>query len=217
MKKNEAVIHPVVSSAFAENCYVVYLRDSKECVVIDPGFNPEYISSYLLSHGLELVAILITHGHADHFAGVPFLKREFPGCRVYVGEHDAYKLTDPEGNLSAPFDINIKIQPADRILKDGDSVDLCGMSFSVMRIPGHSAGHVAYKLTFEDDAVVFVGDIIFAGGIGRYDFFDGNKLDLLGGIRSKLYTLPDSSILYPGHGPETTVGREKRTNPYCSE
>jgi glyoxylase-like metal-dependent hydrolase (beta-lactamase superfamily II) len=107
--------------------------------------------------------------------------------------------------------------PADELLRDGDTVTAAGLDFEVLAIPGHSAGHVVYLWRGGDPMLAFVGDVIFAGSIGRSDFPDGDFDLLTSGIRSKLFTLPDATVLLPGHGPSTTVGREKRTNPFVGE
>ena len=120
----------------------------------------------------------------------------------------------PNANLSAVFGIQGTSPPADLLVKDGETFSAAGINLEVLEIPGHSAGHVVYLFRQHDPIVVFVGDVIFAEGIGRTDFPDGDHEQLVAGIRSKLFTLPDSTLLLPGHGPSTTVSREKRFNPF---
>jgi len=124
------------------------------------------------------------------------------------------KLTDAILNLSAAFGMGITSPPADVTLRDGDTYSAAGFDLEAREIPGHSRGHVIYLWMGQDPPIAFVGDVIFAGSIGRTDFPDGDFRQLIDGIRQKLFTLPDETILLSGHGPETTVGREKRTNPF---
>ena len=204
----------IVSDPFQENTYIAHREGGKECLVIDPGFEPEKIANYLDTHQLTPAAILVTHGHSDHIAGNAALKARWPGCPLVIGVGDADKLTDPALNLSAPFGFRLVSPPADRTLDDGDTYSAAGIDLEILAIPGHSAGHVVYLWRGGTAAVAFVGDVIFAGSIGRTDFPDGDFDGLVSGIRTKLFTLPDDTMLYSGHGPVTTVGREKRTNPF---
>jgi len=182
-------------------------------VVFDPGFEPDEILRYLDESSLVPAAILITHGHSDHIAGNGTLKERFPDCPIVIGKGDAAKLTDPRLNLSAAFGAQLLSPPADVLLAEGDTYSAAGMEFEVLEIPGHSSGHVVFLLRGEP-ILVFGGDVLFAGSIGRTDFPDGSFDDLEANIHAKLFTLPDDTQVVPGHGPPTTVGDEKRTNPY---
>ena len=207
-------IVPVVSRLFEENAYVVWRSDGDRAVVIDPGSDAEAIERTLQEHHLQLAAILNTHGHADHIVGNEFLKRCWPDAPLVIGAGDAPKLTDARANLSASYGVPIVSPPADRTVKDGEVVELAGVRFHVRETPGHSAGHVVYLVEEAEPYRVFGGDVLFAGGIGRSDFPDSDPAALYGSITSVLYTLPDETIVYPGHGPATTVGQERRTNPF---
>jgi glyoxylase-like metal-dependent hydrolase (beta-lactamase superfamily II) len=190
------------------------MDQSSDCVVVDPGLEPEEILAQLKALCLSPVAILNTHGHSDHIGGNQAIKTRWPDCPIIIGREEAQKLTDSQLNLSAPFGMPMTSPPADRLVDDGDTISLAGMDFLVRHIPGHSAGHVVYIYNNHQPPLVFAGDVIFAGSVGRTDFPDGDFDALAANIRAKLFILPDATILLPGHGPTTTVGREKRHNPF---
>jgi glyoxylase-like metal-dependent hydrolase (beta-lactamase superfamily II) len=206
-------IHTIVSMPFQENTYVVWQRGQTEALVIDPGLEPELILSFLSDQGLTPVAILNTHGHGDHIGGNAALKTAFPQAPLLIGANEADLLTDPQANLSAPFGVPIVSPPADQLLNEGDIIEFAGIRLEVLDVPGHSPGHVVFVYRGTPD-LVFGGDVLFRGSIGRYDFPNSNGPLLLDGIRRKVLTLAPETIVYPGHGPVTTVGHEKRTNPF---
>jgi hydroxyacylglutathione hydrolase len=205
--------HVVVSEPFAENTYIVWREGSGEALVIDPGLDPESILEFLSEHGLTIVAVLNTHGHADHIAGNAAMKEAFPSAPLLIGVGDAPMLSDPVANLSAPFGMPLTSPPADRTVTEGETVEFAGIRFEVLDIPGHSPGHVVFVYRAEPP-IVFGGDVLFQGSIGRYDFPGGDGRLLVDGIRKKLLTLDAATVVYPGHGPKTTVGVEKEMNPY---
>ncbi len=135
---------------------------------------------------------------------------------MIIGRHEAHLLGDPQANMSAGFGLPISSPEADRLVADGERLDLAGWSFEVREIPGHSPGSVVFVADGLDPPVVFGGDVLFAGSVGRTDL-GGNGPQLLAGIRAKLFNLPDATHVYPGHGPATTVGAEKRSNPFVGE
>ena len=209
-------VRTIVSLPFEENTYLVWLAGRPDAVVIDPGLEPEAILDALRAEGLTPAAILNTHGHADHIAGNEAMKQLAPDAPLVIGAGDARLLTDAEANLSAPFGMPIVSPPADRTVKEGDVVEAAGMKFEVYDVPGHSPGHVVFVLRGEP-CWVFGGDVLFRGGVGRTDFPGGSADRLFAGIRAKLFTLPPDTVVYPGHGPVTTVQHERRTNPFVAE
>ena len=207
----------VESKQFGQNAYVVGRAGQPEVFVIDPGFDAERLVTHLTRRQLTLTAIVLTHGHIDHIAGVARLKGHAPDAPILIGRLDAPMLTDAELNLSAGYGVPLVAPPADRLLDDGEVLTLAGLTLEVRHLPGHSPGHVVYVIAGESpDAptVVLGGDVLFAGGVGRSDFPGGSERQLLDGIRSKLFTLPGDTQVYPGHGPPTTIAQEQATNPY---
>ena len=207
----------VVSQLFEENAYIIYLEGRDDCLVVDPGLEPARIQQQLLAHRLTPAAILNTHGHADHIAGNEALKRIWPDAPLVIGAGDAHKLTDPVANLSAPFGLSLISPPADLLLHEGDVYQAAGISLEVREIPGHSSGHIVFLWRGEPHYVVIGGDVLFYRGIGRSDFPDGDGALLVKGIHEKLFTLPNETLVLPGHGQPTTIGEEKRSNPWVGE
>jgi hydroxyacylglutathione hydrolase len=214
MSASQIHVEVVVSAPFDENTYIAHLEGRRDCVVVDPGLDPEEILRYLEAEGLTPSAILITHGHSDHIAGNGALKERFPACPIVASRVDAPKLTSPKLNLSEAFGVALYSPPADVLVNEGDVYNAAGFDFIVREIPGHSEGHVVFIWRGSRPIVVFGGDVLFAGSIGRTDFPGGSFEQLASNIHEKLFTLPDDTQVFAGHGPPTTVGQEKRHNPY---
>jgi hydroxyacylglutathione hydrolase len=193
-------IRTLVSMPFEENTYIAWLHGRGDAVVIDPGLEPEAILDVLRDEGLTTAALL---------------KAAFPSAPLIIGARDTALLASAELNLSAAFGFPIVSPPADRTVAEGDVVEAAGLRFEVFDIPGHSPGHVVFVFR-GPPCLVFGGDVLFRGGIGRTDFPGGDGPLLFDGIRNKLYTLPADTVVYPGHGPVTTVGHERRTNPFVT-
>ena len=210
-------INIIVSPPFMENTLIVSQPGRNDCLVVDPGFQPQQIIDFLHTQGLRPAAILLTHGHVDHIAGNTALRREWPDLPIMIGARDAVMLTDSRANLSAMGGVAVTSPPADRLLAEGDRVLEAGFELDVLDVPGHSPGHIVYLLRTESPFVLLGGDVLFQGSIGRCDLPGGSQDLLVAGIRTKLFVLPDDTIVYPGHGPTTTIGEERRTNPYCGE
>jgi len=214
LKKTQVKIQTAVSFAFEENSYIISLENGSECVVIDPGIEPEQLLEILREQSLTPVVMLITHGHYDHIGGISAVRELGPQCQIWTSAFEAKKLVDPSLNLSAVFGFSQVAPAADRILEAGEEFTAADLDFQAIHVPGHSRGHLVFAIQGPEHLHVFVGDTIFAGSIGRGDFPDGDSDLLIESIKSKLLTLPDDTILYPGHGEKTTVGREKRYNPF---
>ena len=210
-------VEVVESAPFAENAYILWRTDSDVAIIVDPSFDVPSIARVVEHERLTVAAIVNTHGHADHIAGNAAMLRAFPAAPLLIGRHDAPLLTDPERNLSAQFGIPMVSPPADRLLDAGEVVELAGMTFEVREIPGHSPGSVVFVCRDFEPHFVIGGDVLFAGSVGRTDLAYGDGPLLIRGIKAKLFDLPDSTEVWPGHGPTTTVGRERRTNPFVGE
>ncbi|MCL1926064.1 MAG: MBL fold metallo-hydrolase [Syntrophorhabdaceae bacterium] len=193
----------------AENAYLVGHAASGCAVVVDPGEEGEKIHRVLDERGWVLEKILVTHGHFDHVGGVRFLKEQ-TGAAVCIHEADA-EMMSSAALQGAVFGLRVSgPPPPDALLKEGDTVRLADQELRVLHTPGHSRGHVVFLA----DGMAFVGDLIFAGSIGRTDLPGGNLEALLRSVREKIFTLAPETILFSGHGPATTVGEEMQSNPF---
>lgn len=199
---------------FQTNCYVV-VNQSKEGLIIDPGDEPEKVTRLLKEEGARPLAILLTHAHLDHIGAVDDLRKEWQ-IPVYVHKKERYWLTDPKKNGSAFFQgvDPIQLEPADHFFNGEGAMSIGAFHFDVFETPGHSPGSVSFY--FKGYNVVFSGDTLFYGSIGRTDLYGGNEERLLASIETKLLTLPGETVVCPGHGFETTIQNEKETNPFLT-
>jgi len=201
----------IPNGQFVENCYFVIDEATTECAIIDPGEEASVIARKLQAEGVRPVGIWLTHAHIDHVLGVPRLKAD-TGAPVCLHPADRM-LYDHVPEQALAFGMRAERLPApDRQLAHGDALRVGGLAFRVRHAPGHSPGSVV----FEGQGAVFGGDVLFQGSIGRTDLPGGDFDTLLKSIERELLTLPDSTIVYSGHGPETTIGRERRANPFLT-
>jgi glyoxylase-like metal-dependent hydrolase (beta-lactamase superfamily II) len=207
--------HPEVicltNGVYQENCYILSDPDVHRAVLIDPGEEADLFLRRIETAELELEGIWLTHAHIDHVMGVRAIV-ERTSAPVYLHPSDR-PLYDSVAQQGAWLGVRADAPPPpDHEIEAGDTLTLGSLSFTVRHVPGHSPGGVA----FVGHGMAFAGDALFAGSIGRTDLPGGNTETLLASIRSELFTLPDDTVVYPGHGPETTVGREKATNPFLT-
>lgn len=206
---NDLIIEILETGPFFVNCYIVGDPESKQGFIIDPGWDAERIIEMVDRHKLSIDSIIITHGHADHIVAIDELKHHFK-ARVFIGEMDANMLTDSDANLSTMSGESFSGSPADGLLREGDIVKAGRFEFKILDTPGHSPG----SISLYGHGVVFTGDALFLGSIGRTDFPGSDHETLLESINTKLLILPEDTIVYAGHGPDTTIGQEKDFNPF---
>lgn len=191
------------------NCYVIWDEKSLEAAVIDPGFEDQRIMDIIEENRLNVKYILLTHGHFDHLGGVQQIKL-LTHAKVLIHENDADCLSEPRRNLSVLAGMSMELEPADGFLKEDETITLGDIVIRVINTPGHSKGGVCLLA----ENYLFAGDTLFNSSIGRTDFADGDLPELLNGIASKLFILDDSTRVLPGHGEDTTIGYEKKNNPF---
>ncbi len=202
-------INQLVVGVCQTNCYIIYNKDTNEAMIVDPGDQAEDISMRCRMLGVVPKAILLTHGHFDHMMAAGKLKEEFH-IPIYAAEKEVPLLADARANLSAMWARPVCIKP-DCLVKEGDELDICGFSITVIETPGHTIGGVCFYIPEEE--VLLSGDTLFCGSFGRTDFPTGSMSVLARSIREKLFQLPDVTQVYPGHESSTTIGYEKRYNP----
>lgn len=189
------------------NCYIVH--DSENCIIIDPGDEPEKIINYIKNSGMKPLAIFNTHGHFDHIGAVKKLKEEF-GIKFYIHENDVFLVKEAASHGVFFGFMNVEIPEVDEYVKDGDEYRFGELSFNVIHTPGHSPGGVCYY--FEKENIIFSGDTLFELSIGRTDFPYGDIDELIHSIKNKLFILGNDVIVYPGHGEKTTIKKERDNN-----
>ena len=209
---SELNIISVVLGPVATNCYTIHHVMTKDAVIIDPAESGEHLVKMIEEQGLILKAILLTHGHFDHCMAVPRLKQEYPEVPVIIGEKDAAYLENPELNLAAMFIGSGFTLKADRTVKDGEILEFMGTKIHCIEVPGHTPGGICYY--FPEENLLFDGDTLFSGSIGWTDFPGGSHDALMKGIEMKLFTLPEETLVFPGHDQATTIRKEIAENMY---
>ncbi len=204
----------MVLGPFMTNTYILYNEETMEGLVVDPSFTPDHYIKAIQDKKIHLESIFLTHAHVDHMAGMNELRRAFPDAKMYMDKRDRPFLRDAERNLSSMFPVPTLVDDADVWVKDGDEIETCGYTFRVIDTAGHTPGGISFYLRKE--GIVFTGDSLFQGSIGRTDFPGGSMKELTGSIRKNLFALPDSTVVLSGHGNQTTIGEEKRSNPFLT-
>lgn len=208
LKVETYVLGPVMT-----NCYFAINEDTKETLIIDPANSADIIKQNLNKEALKPVAILLTHGHFDHIFAAAEIANDFQ-MPIYASKEEIELLGTPSLNLSPSIGENISLSPTN-LLSDNDVLKLAGMEVNVIYTPGHTSGGVCYL--FKESKILFTGDTLFEGTVGRADLPTSNLNALLDSLNRKLMKLPDDITVFPGHGGSTTIGNERNTNPYVTQ
>ena len=198
------------ANPYGTNCWLLAAQGSDDAVVVDPGFEPSAVQALLDTAGKTAVAVLATHAHGDHVGEAGTFAGDLP---VYIHEADAVAFRD-EPAWNAGFDNPLAPVRELRTIADGDLLAFAGFSIEVLHTPGHTPGHCCFRL--DGDALLLSGDLVFAGSIGRSDFANGDPEAMRSSLH-RFLTLPDELPVLPGHGPDTSVGRERASNPFLRE
>ena len=225
MNINRMLVGPLESC-----CYIINTEISKTAMIIDPGGDADLIAAYCKNNNLIPIMIINTHGHGDHIGANKGLKELYPDIKIYIHCDDAAMLTNEYLNLSLLGGKRYKSPPADHVLRDNDTILFDNIKFKVLHVPGHTKGGICllcdstYKLdndlngidNRQNDYVLFSGDSLFSGGIGRTDLPNSNFETLVDAIKNRILTLEDNTIVFPGHGDTTTILNERENNPFIS-
>ena len=205
------IIKRFVLGMASTNSYVVTNTDTKECVIVDIGAHSLVMENYIKDNGYTLKGVLLTHGHFDHIMGLDGIVKSYD-VPVYIYEDEMDMLKDPSLNASVSFGLNYAFGGKVNGLRDGEVFSIAGLEFKVIHTPGHTAGGCCYLI--EDEKVLFSGDTLFRTSVGRSDLPTGSGSALIRSIREKLMELPEDIKVYPGHMDSTTIGYEKKYNPF---
>ncbi len=203
-------IYPFELGDFQTNCYVAAVGEA--CWIVDAGYRPEPMIEAIREKGWTPQQVVLTHAHCDHIAGLAAVRQVWPDLPILIHDLERDFLTDPRLNLSAMLGVPVTAPQATGRLEHGQTLSLNGVDFELRHAPGHSPGSMV--LYQPQHGLALAGDTLFAGSVGRTDFPLSDHQTLMQSIRGQLYTLPDDTRVLPGHGPETRIGTEKRSNPF---
>ncbi len=210
-------VHSFTFNPFQENTYIISNQEN-ECLIIDPGMygqgENDQLFSFIKEHNLKPVKIINTHAHIDHILGIGAVKQKY---MIPFGLHELEKPILENGPGSAMlFGLNFNVSPTiDFFIKEGESLRFGDSEINILFTPGHSPGSISFY--FPKENLIIAGDVLFNGSVGRTDLPGGDSAVLMNSIKSQLYTLPEHTLVYPGHGPLTNIGHEKRNNPFVKE
>lgn len=219
------LVESIPAELLATNCWVVGPAAGEECVVIDPGGGlGDRLARFLDEHRLTPVAVLLTHGHFDHTMSAADVAHEY-GVAASLHAADRWQLADPWSGVGLPSgarvpglpDLTPRVPDEVRELHGGEALELAGMRIDVISVPGHTPGSVIYAVESDGTQTMFTGDFLFAGSIGRMDLPGGSEPEMAASLRHVFATAPDAAVVNPGHGPASSIGRERRTNPFLQE
>jgi hydroxyacylglutathione hydrolase len=205
------ILETVCVGPMQANCYILASGDNAPAIIIDPGSQVRKIRQVLDKHKLKPAFIINTHGHYDHIGS----DDKF-GVPIYIHRQDLEFLKDSQLNLSKLFALPYQVESAIKALEDKDIIELEDLQLQVIHVPGHTPGGIALRLIKPTDKIVFTGDTLFCQGIGRSDLSGGDDTLLIKSIKEKLLTLPDDTVIYPGHGPSSTIREERIGNPFLT-
>lgn len=199
----------IPAGIYAANCYIIYSESTKDGIIVDPGGDAESLLRFIERESLKIESIVLTHGHGDHIGGVVDLEKAL-GADVMIHKEDVELLTDGNKNLSTVMSMgSIEIKP-DRLVSDGDIIEFGDLKAEVIHTPGHTKGGICLKIGDN----ILTGDTLFAGSIGRTDLLGGDYPTIIKSIKEKILIYPDNVEILPGHGGSSTIGMEKRSNPF---
>lgn len=206
------IVERLPLGVYAANCYIVMCEDTNDAMIVDLGGEPEEVINKSKELGFTINCIVLTHAHGDHIAGIPGLLHEI-NCPVYVHEKDEEMLLNPELNLSATMSIDRISIKADKLLKAEDILKIGNLNIEVIHTPGHTMGGISLKV----ENYILTGDTLFKGSIGRTDLYGGCYDTIIDSVNRKLLIYDDDTIILSGHGPASTIGIEKKTNPFAKK
>ncbi|MBU0477626.1 MBL fold metallo-hydrolase [bacterium] len=206
------IIKKLVVGFLETNCYIIGCERTKKAFIVDPGAESSRIIEEVKKEHLNPEYIINTHGHGDHIGANENIKQEFEDLKILIHANDKDMLIDASKNLSADFAMNYVSPSADLVLNGGEIIEVGDLELEILFTPGHTPGGIS--IFIRKGKTVFTGDALFCGSVGRTDFPSGSGIDLIKGIKEKLMVLDSDVVIYPGHGPDSTIGKERESNPF---